>query len=66
MGALMTTRLLSWKLVFHGSQGFVPGIRRQDARQVAGEWGYKFYLWVDEVYWVATDERAGVKVENLF
>jgi hypothetical protein len=51
---------LSWKYVFNGSQCFVVGRRKQDARQVAIDYGYKFYSWVDTVYWAATDETIGI------
>lgn len=58
--------LLSWKLVFNGSQKFVSNRRKEDAHKAAEDWGYKFYLWVDDVYWVASDESTGITVDDLF
>ena len=57
---------LSWKYVFNGSQCFVVGRRKPDARQTAIDYGYKFYIWVDEVYWASTDEFTGIMVQDLF
>ena len=59
-------KLMSWRLVFNGSQMYVQGRRKSDASAAAKEWGYKFYLWVQDVYWTETDEPTGIMVEDLF
>jgi hypothetical protein len=62
----MTKGLMSWRLVFNGSQTFKGGHCKDDARVAAMEWGYQFYLWMGEVYWTETDEKTSITVEDLF
>jgi hypothetical protein len=65
-GDLEMSQGLSWKYVFNGTLCFASGRRKQDARQTALDYGYKFYLWVSNVYWTATDEDTGIMVDDLF